>query len=51
VCLTIPLGTTFQFRADEGGEPLEVVAVTVPSWPEASTTEARVEDGPWPPTP
>jgi mannose-6-phosphate isomerase-like protein (cupin superfamily) len=51
VCLTIPLGTTFQFRAAEGGEPLEVVAVTVPGWPEASTTEARLEDGPWPPTP
>lgn len=31
-CLTIPLGTHFQFRA-LGSEPLAVVAVTMPPWP------------------
>ncbi|WP_143266196.1 MULTISPECIES: hypothetical protein [Amycolatopsis] len=30
-CLTIPLGTTFQFRA--GPDGLEVVAATAPPWP------------------
>jgi mannose-6-phosphate isomerase-like protein (cupin superfamily) len=50
VCLTIPLGTTFQFRAAEAGEPLQVVAVTMPRWPVGSQTEARFEDGPWSPT-
>jgi mannose-6-phosphate isomerase-like protein (cupin superfamily) len=43
-CLTIPLGTSFQFRA--GDEGLRVVAVTVPSWP-ADPAEARPERGPW----
>ena len=43
-CLTIPLGTTFQFRA--GGEGLRVVAVTVPPWPD-DPGEARPERGPW----
>lgn len=32
VCLTIPLGTQFQFRA-LGDEPLAAVAVTMPPWP------------------
>jgi mannose-6-phosphate isomerase-like protein (cupin superfamily) len=49
VCLTIPLGTAFQFRADEAGEPLTVVAVTMPPWPTDSEDEARPEQGPWPP--
>jgi mannose-6-phosphate isomerase-like protein (cupin superfamily) len=44
VCLTISLGTVFQFRAGDGG--LRVVAVTVPPWPEAPG-EARPERGPW----
>ena len=44
VCLTIPLGTSFQFRAGAGG--LRVVAVTVPPWPD-SPAEARQERGPW----
>jgi mannose-6-phosphate isomerase-like protein (cupin superfamily) len=48
VCLTIPLGTAFQFRADEG-EPLTAVAVTMPPWPLDSEGEARPEQGPWPP--
>jgi mannose-6-phosphate isomerase-like protein (cupin superfamily) len=32
VCLTIPLGTSFQFRS-LGLEPLAVIAVTTPNWP------------------
>jgi len=32
VCLTIPAGTPFQFRA-LGTEPLTAVAVTMPPWP------------------
>jgi mannose-6-phosphate isomerase-like protein (cupin superfamily) len=43
-CLTIPLGTSFQFRA--GPEGLRVVAVTVPPWPD-DPAEARPERGPW----
>jgi mannose-6-phosphate isomerase-like protein (cupin superfamily) len=49
VCLTIPLGTTFQFRADSPGEPLQVVAVTMPPWPADSKDEARPEQGCWTP--
>jgi mannose-6-phosphate isomerase-like protein (cupin superfamily) len=47
VCLTIPLGTLFQFRCEGAGEPLRVVAVTMPPWPTDSVTEARLEVGPW----
>jgi mannose-6-phosphate isomerase-like protein (cupin superfamily) len=32
VCLSIPAGVAFQFRA-VGDEPLEAVAVTMPPWP------------------
>ena len=32
VCLTIPLGTHFQFRS-HGYESLAAVGVTMPSWP------------------
>jgi mannose-6-phosphate isomerase-like protein (cupin superfamily) len=42
-CLTIPLGTSFQFRS-HGPEPLAVVAVTMPNWPgddEAIPAEGR----------
>jgi mannose-6-phosphate isomerase-like protein (cupin superfamily) len=49
VCLTIPLGTAFQFRSAEAAEPLQVVAVTMPPWPVGSDHEARFEDGPWRP--
>ena len=45
VCLTIPLGTTFQFRAGDQG--LRAVAATVPPWPVDSPDEARFERGPW----
>jgi len=49
ICLTIPLGTVFQFRADSPGEPLRVVAVTMPPWPAGSEEEARPEQGCWAP--
>lgn len=32
VCLTIPLGTHFQFRSF-GDEPLAAIGVTMPPWP------------------
>jgi len=47
VCLTIPLGTRFQFRA-LGDRPLTAVGVTIPPWP--GQHEAQVIDGPWTPT-
>ena len=44
VCLTIPLGTHFQFRA-LGAESLTAVAITMPPWPgEDDAYEVR---GPW----
>src|SRR5215475_12518458 len=39
ICLTIPLGTTFQFRAEDSDDPLRVVAVTMPPWPVNSEHE------------
>jgi mannose-6-phosphate isomerase-like protein (cupin superfamily) len=47
ISLTIPLGTTFQFRAGATGDPLTVVAVTMPPWPADSKQEAHLEKGPW----
>src|SRR5215831_14219924 len=47
VCLTIPLGTAFQFRA-LGDAPLAAVAVTMPPWP--GDGEAATVTGAWPPT-
>ena len=47
VCLTIPLGTHFQFRAF-GDEPLSAVGVTMPPWP--GDGEAYEVPGEWPPT-
>jgi len=44
LCLTIPLGTDFQFRSD-GGEPLSAVAITMPPWP--GEDEAEFVDGKW----
>jgi mannose-6-phosphate isomerase-like protein (cupin superfamily) len=32
VCITIPVGTSFQFRAS-GVEPLAAIGVTMPPWP------------------
>ncbi len=45
--LTIPLGTSFQFRAT-GDRPLSAFAVTMPPWP-AGSDEEWVEVAPyWP---
>lgn len=49
ICLTIPLGTAFQFRSAGGDEPLQIVAATMPPWPLADDGEARPEQGPWRP--
>ena len=47
VCLTIPLGTRFQFRSF-GYEALSFLVVTMPPWPGGS--EAYPVEGAWPPT-
>jgi mannose-6-phosphate isomerase-like protein (cupin superfamily) len=47
VCLSVPTGTAFQFRADAGSS-LSVLGVTMPPWPGAD--EAVAVDGPWSPT-
>jgi mannose-6-phosphate isomerase-like protein (cupin superfamily) len=47
VCLTIPLGTQFQFRAF-GDEPLSALGATIPRWPGGG--EAIAVEGPWQPT-
>jgi mannose-6-phosphate isomerase-like protein (cupin superfamily) len=47
VCVTIPLGTHFQFRAADDS-PLAAIAVTMPPWP--GDDEAVFVDGPWPPS-
>jgi mannose-6-phosphate isomerase-like protein (cupin superfamily) len=46
VCLTLPLGTHFQFRA-AGAAPLQAIGVTLPPWP--GDGEAVVVAGPWSP--
>ena len=46
-CLTIPLGTRFQFRA-LGSGPLSAVAATMPPWPGGE--EAIDVPGRWAPT-
>lgn len=43
-CLTIPVGTRFQFRA-HGSTPLAAVGLTVPPWP--GKDEAIVVRGRW----
>ena len=46
VCISIPVGTRFQFRS-LGPEPLAAVAVTMPPWPgdgEACEVEGRWRD-------
>lgn len=47
VCVTIPTGTAFQFRASHD-QPLRVVGVTMPPWPGAD--EAYPVVGKWQPT-
>jgi mannose-6-phosphate isomerase-like protein (cupin superfamily) len=44
LCLTIPLGTHFQFRAS-AGDALGIVGVTMPPWP--GDEEAVLVAGPW----
>jgi mannose-6-phosphate isomerase-like protein (cupin superfamily) len=46
VCLTVPLGTHFQFRS-LGPERLQCVAITMPPWPDE--TEAFAVEGKWEP--
>lgn len=46
VCVTIPLGTHFQFRAS-ASESVAVIAVTMPPWP--GDEEALRVTGPWTP--
>jgi len=47
VCLSIPLGTHFQFRASPT-ESVSAIAVTIPPWP--GEHEAEFVTGPWQPT-
>jgi mannose-6-phosphate isomerase-like protein (cupin superfamily) len=47
VCLTIPLGTHFQFRSF-GYEPLAAIGITMPPWP--GDGEATAVTGKWQPT-
>ena len=46
-CLSIPVGTSFQFRADDG-EPLAALGATLPPWP--GPGEAELVEGVWRPT-
>ncbi len=47
LCLTIPVGTHFQFRSF-GDEPMSAVGATMPPWP--GENEAIMVKGPWEPT-
>ena len=47
VCLTIPLGTHFQFRASPT-QAVAAIGVTMPPWP--GEGEAVVVQGPWVPS-
>ena len=47
VCITIPVGTRFQFRST-GGRPLGAIGVTMPPWP--GMDEAVEVDGIWEPS-
>lgn len=46
-CLTLPLGTHFQFRSFGPG-PLQAIGVTMPPWP--GSGEAVLVEGKWEPT-
>jgi mannose-6-phosphate isomerase-like protein (cupin superfamily) len=46
VCVTIPVGTAFQFKS-AGPEALTAVAITMPPWP--GEAEAYEVQGPWQP--
>ena len=43
-CITIPVGTRFQFRS-LGSEPLAAIGVTMPPWP--GDGESYPVEGPW----
>jgi mannose-6-phosphate isomerase-like protein (cupin superfamily) len=47
ICVTIPVGTHFQFRSS-GNEPLTFLAMTMPPWP--GDDEAYEVAGKWEPT-
>lgn len=47
VCVTVPLGVKFQFRAS-GSVPVTAVVVTMPPWP--GDQEAVPVSGPWEPS-
>lgn len=47
VCVSLPVGTSFQIRSF-GHEPLAAVGATMPKWP--GEGEAEVVSGPWEPT-
>ncbi len=47
ICLTIPVGTSFQFRAT-GESPLSAFAVTMPPWPTGSDDEWLEAAPHWP---
>ena len=47
-CVSIPVGTHFQFRADSSG-PLAAVGLTMPPWP--GEDEAYEVPGAWPADP
>ena len=47
VCITIPVGTHFQFRS-LGSEPLVALGVTIPPWP--GKEEQIPVEGKWDPT-
>jgi mannose-6-phosphate isomerase-like protein (cupin superfamily) len=46
VCISIPVGTSFQFRST-GEEALTAVAITMPPWP--GEDEAYTVEGKWEP--
>src|SRR5918998_268843 len=46
-CITIPVGTRFQFRSF-GFQPLAAIGATMPPWP--GEGEAVGTEGPWTPT-
>jgi mannose-6-phosphate isomerase-like protein (cupin superfamily) len=47
VCVSLPKGTQFQFRASQS-EGVRIVAATIPRWP--GDGEAEFVAGPWAPT-
>lgn len=47
VCLTLPPGTQFQFRASNS-ESISAIGITMPPWP--GDAEAVPVAGPWPPS-